>query len=369
MWGRQAEAVVADSAARYLTTLVEAGAAACVDNARVRVEPLVVGDRVLPLVINDGTRGGSSVCSPYAHYLEYTLAELARRHPRLPPVALRALASPLAVLLRCGSIDRVVYVNNWLLATNPRPGLSAAEIEALTARLTARHPDSAIVFRSVNPALDPEGADALRANRYRLVRSRRVYLMDSRDPAPPRIRRRTVRLLERTPYAIVDAPEALAPHVPRLVALYRELYLGKHSPLNPRFTARFFQLTLADGLLTYRALVRDGRVDAFCAYFVTGGVMTAALLGYDRRLPTRLGLYRMAFALLLDAADGRGLVLNAGAGAGHFKLQRGAVPVEEYDAVYDHHLPARRRLAWTSLRLGVGRLGVVLARLREGRSR
>ena len=77
--------------------------------------------------------------------------------------------------------------------------------------------------------------------------------------------------------------------------------------------------------------------------------MTGALLGYDLGLPRKLGLYRLLFALLTAEAADAGLVLNLGGGSGRFKLLRGAMAAEEFDAVYDAHLPPHRRFSWTLL--------------------
>src|SRR5262249_58873840 len=80
-----------------------------------------------------------------------------------------------------------------------------------------------------------------------------------------------------------------------------------------------------------------------------GEVMTGAVLGYAQELSQKLGLYRLAVAMLIAEATARHLQLNLSGGVGQFKMLRGAIPVEEFDAVYDHHLPLHRRLAWTAL--------------------
>jgi SAM-dependent methyltransferase len=345
-------------ARRYVRGLVTGGARAYVDNAHVETRALLVGGKALPLVLSERAAGNADVCVPSVHYVGYSVEELAKRHPRLPRALFPPLAWPFGAILRAGGIDRVVFVNNWLLPTNPAPRLSAAEIAAVTARLTAAYPDAAVVFRSVNPWLDPDGAAGLRAEGYRLVRSRRVYVLDARSRRWLRHEnaRADLHVLARTPYEVMRDPAAIAPHVARLAALYQDLYLRKHSRLNPHFTAGFFARTLEEGILIYRALRRDEQVDGFIAYFIQDGVATGAILGYERALPRGLGLYRMLFALLIAEAAEQGLVLNLSAGAGHFKALRGAVPVEEFDAVYDRHLPTPRRLVWAGVAIA-GRLG------------
>lgn len=341
----------AGPASRYIASLVTGGARSYVDNADVDVQGLTIDGTVLPLVVSERGRSNADVCSPYAHYIDYTLEEVAKRHRNVPPQVFKALLWPLAAVLKTGRIDRAVFVNNWLLTTNPRLDLTYEQVRELTTRLVEMCPGSAIVFRSMNAHTDEAALLGLRRNRYRLVRSRRIYLLDATtvDYLDHDNARWDRRFLACTPYRIVRDHEELATHTPRLTALYRNLYLDRHSGLNPHFNERFFALTLEEKTLTYVALERNGRVDGFVAYFADERVMTGVLLGYDLALPRKLGLYRLLVALLTAEAAEAGLLLNLGGGTGHFKLLRGAVPAEEFDAVYDAHLPAHRRLSWTVL--------------------
>ncbi len=339
---------------RYVAALVGAGPTFYVDNANVAMKALTIEGKVLPLVINEGTSENADVCSPCGHYVDYTLEELAKRHQLAPLWLLKALTLPFRAVLMGTAINKTVMVNNWLFPTNPSPGLSPSQVAALTARLVATYPDSAIVFRSVNPIVDRPGFDALRENGYKLIRSRRVYVLDAKSKRHLQRRDtiRDLRLLRDTSYEIVGCHEALEAHVPRIAELYRDLYVVKHSRLNPQFNTRFIALTLKEHVFMYRALVKRGRIDGFFAYFEQGGVMTGAIVGYDRSLPQALGLYRLTSAILMAEGRSRGVLVNLSGGAGEFKMLRGAFPVEEFDAVYDSHLPAHRRLAWTTLLMG-----------------
>jgi hypothetical protein len=356
-----------DPASCYIASVVRRGPRSYVDNANVRMEALVIDGKVLPLVISKRVEGNSNVCSVYAHYFEYAFQELAKRYRRVPLGLLNAPRSLLGALLRSGSIDSVVFVNNWLLTTNPSHGLWSAQIAALTAYLTGRYPGSAIVFRSVNPLADLRGHDALQTNGYHLVPSRRIYMLDARNQLYLERRnvREDLRRLRQTSYSIVDRPEDLVPHAPRIAALYRDLYCGKYSQLNPQYNTNFVSLTLGERFLTYRALIEDGRVDAFMAYFIKDGLITASLIAHDLQRPRNLGLYRLAFALMIAEAAQRKALLNLSAGVGDFKMLRGAVPVQEFDAVYDRHLPISRRLPWVGIRMaaGLGRLSFRAAKV------
>jgi hypothetical protein len=127
------------------------------------------------------------------------------------------------------------------------------------------------------------------------------------------------------------------------------LYLGKHSLLNTAFNSRFFALALASGFFEFRGFMVDDQLSAFVAFFTRDQIMTASLMGYDLNQPRSLGLYRLAIATFFDEAASRGLTLNLSAGADSFKRFRGGIPVNEYDAVYDRHLPVGRRMGWYGL--------------------
>ena len=75
-----------DPASCYIASLIKRGPASYVDNAKVRMEALVIDEKVLPLVISERVEGNSNVCSAYAHYFEYAFQELAKRYGRVPLV-------------------------------------------------------------------------------------------------------------------------------------------------------------------------------------------------------------------------------------------------------------------------------------------
>lgn len=344
----------AQYAKKYLIPLIKDGPLSYIDNANVQMVALTLDALVIPLIISDEKPGNSDVCSAYSHYVKYTLEEIAKRNGRVSQWLLKALLLPAAVVLRASHIDKVVYANNWLLTTNPCPELSSTQIEQITTYLKKRYPDYAIFFRSVNKYTHKRFFDALRENGYKMVASRKVYILDpsSRAYAKNSNVSRDCKLLQNTPYDIIESDEFTDSDITRITKLYRDLYLRKHSLLNPQFNEKFFSLTLKENIFTFKALKKKGRIDSFVAYCSKGGVMTGAVLGYDIDLPIELGLYRQAFAMLITAASEKGQLLNMSAGAGSFKVYRGASPYVEFDAIYDRHLPYHRRLAGHCLLAG-----------------
>jgi hypothetical protein len=74
--------------------------------------------------------------------------------------------------------------------------------------------------------------------------------------------------------------------------------------------------------------------------------MTQPLFGYDTSLPQDAALYRHLTAVTLEDGKKLGLTVHASGGVGHFKMNRGAQRVIEYNAVFTKHLPRHRQTPW-----------------------
>lgn len=305
----------------------------------------------IPLLVVEAGRELSDVCSPIARYVDYPLEEARRRTSAWQWRLLAAAAGGMAAGLECLGLGRVVYVNNWLLSTNPPLRLTGSQIMALTRWLAREFPEHAIVYRTVNPLLEPGMTASLLDAGCRLIATRVVYVIDTRCPSFHRHSdvRKDRQLLQTTRHQLCEDKTSIsAADLHRLEDLYRQLYIGKHCRHNAQFNAAFFARLLATPMIR-AALFRDpesGRLDAFSLYMETGAYLTGCQIGYDLTLPRRLGLYRMAMMHKVLLAERRGLLVNLSGGAGGFKCLRGAEPVREYDAVFDRHLPRHRRLPW-----------------------
>jgi len=340
-------------ARRYLLPLIKHGPRRYIDNVSAGMLALAVDDVVVPVVLGQGGSRDSNVCSPYSHYVEYAKHEMRELANPLIRGALGAFLSSLGVVLRTGELDRVVFVNNWLLTTNPPAPLSREQIAAITSHLVEAFPDRAIVFRSVEGRAHPHFLEALRDNRYITISSRTIYFLSPSTIASSKRKDaiRDMKLLADSPYEIVPAEQLSEADVPRITRLYRELYLDKYTPLNPQFNERFFAHVLQTRALEFRALRKDGTIDAFATWYLWNGMMVGTMVGYDRSLPTEIGLYRQVLALFIGEALRKELLAHLSAGAGRFKMFRGGAPTVEFDAVYERHLPSRRHLPWQCLRM------------------
>ncbi len=320
-----------------------------VDNAHIVMRVLEVDGQVIPIVLADPARLNADVVSPHAHYIRYTCEEMIRRHPRIPAWLMKGFFALWDLPIGQKWLDRVVYVNNWLIATNPAVRLSAAQVDAVTRYLRAHYPGRAIVFRTINAERDRAQAEVMRKSGYRLVAARTVYLLDPLPDNPADWKdntQRDVALLQNSGLGVVRMCALEPGDAARLEALYRDLYVGRYSRLNPQFNRRFFELVLRGKCFEGIFLKDDREILGMVLYLQDGNTLISPAIGYDLGRSQKDGLYRQVIATLILEARSRKVVLNLSAGVGRFKLHRGARRTLEYDAVRTSGLPFRQRLAW-----------------------
>ena len=339
----------------WLQAMMTQGTARFFDNIDTEVHALSDGDFLFPVTLTQGIQSPKNayVCSPTAHYIDYTLAEMdieMQEHPRLKQ-ALYPMVYGLGAVLKALRFEKVVYVNNWLLSTNLYPAFDFGKIKALTAYLARQYPDSAIVFRSVNQQLNAPLLQVLKSEAYLPILSRQVYYLDPRSGAHRKKRslKEDRRLVKKSPYRWLKGEELTAKDIPRLRWLYDDLYLRKYSYINPQFNETFIRESLEKGWLTFYGLQHGGRIDGVIGYFERNGIFTTPFFGYDTRLPQRLGLYRLLTYKLIEEAERYQWLFNCSSGVADFKKTRGCEASLEYMMVYTRHLPRGRQLPWTLL--------------------
>ncbi|MFS0916670.1 GNAT family N-acetyltransferase [Brevibacillus sp. 179-C 1.1 NHS] len=347
----------------YLMPMMTEQPARYVQNVQTRMLALRVGDRIMPVTVNEAEYDNSYVSSVYTHYVTYAKEELGMLDSALLRRVLSNVLSGLGFWMKQSQCNKMVINNNWLLSTNLYHDLRADEVKGITQSCMQKFPGHIIAFRSVCQRLYPDLYKGLAAEGYLMVPSRYVYLFHPDWPAQSKWRVRNTlsrdrKMLAKSGYRILRHEELGEQHMERIVALYNSLYLDKYSKHNPQFSMEFVRLAMQKRTLTLIGLEKDGQLDGILGYFERNGVMTTPLFGYDTALPKETGLYRMLSCLLVLEAESKGILLHQSAGVGAFKADRGAEGEPEYTAVYVKHLPLHRRLVWKVLAVLLNQIGI-----------
>jgi len=315
--------------------------------------------------LNDASEAPNCyICCPSSAYIDYAIDET-RNFVSSPLLqkAIRTLIGLCAPLVRASGLDHQVQVNNWLYSTNPVPLLDRKTVAAIRDDLKERFPDRAVLIRSLNEIADRSTIAALKAEGFRLLAARQIYIFTERGSAMTGDMKRDRKRLRTTPFERVGDADFAEADYARSEALYRMLYLDKYTPLNPHYTARYVSEMHRRGILQLAGLrCPGGELVAVTALSKNGRTLTQPIVGYDTGLPVSEGLYRMMMALAQDHAAAHGLFFNMSAGAAAFKRLRGAVATVEYNAVYAGHLPRRQRVAVRIMEFVLAKIGIPLLR-------
>lgn len=347
-------------AARYIAALVDEGPQTLIRNAA--SEPMLLrhGQWRLPVMVNDGSYGHTYVASPHSAYVLYARDEIDIVGMRAGRTAARGVLGVMDGLFRALQMNRTVHLDNWLLSTNLHGEWKGEGLSAMRALLAARFPAHFLVLRSLDAWSCPELLEAAKADGWVLMPSRQIWVTS--DLRSEWYRRNGAqndrRALNKSGLMIEEPALIEAGDAERIAELYRQLYIGRYSSLNPVFTPRFVIESARLGLLQF-TLARDGEgvIMAASGMRVAGGIGTVPLLGYDLTRPRSEALYPIASYIASRWAMECGLRFNGSAGAGHFKQLRGATGQIEYMAIYAGHLPRVRR---TGLEMLAGALNALM---------
>lgn len=341
-----------------------ANARAIASNLDAGIAMLRVGERIVPVTVNDAERGNAWVCSPRTTYADYAAEEARRLLPAVPARAIAGLCSGLGGVLGWAQLDRVVAINNWCVSTNLYPPLQELPLDALLRQARERWPTHALWLRSLNTHDNPQWLAALQARGFRLIASRQIYLYpELSTQRRGRDLSADLKLLQRTDLQRVGDDGIGEDDYPRIAALYAMLYLDKYSHCNPAYHPQMLRDWHRDGLLRLEGFRdADGQLQCIAGMFGTAQAVTTPIVGYDTSQPQKMALYRTLAASSFRAALDSGRLLNLSAGAATFKRQRGGQPMIEYSAVLDAHRPRRTRAAVQLLSTLTRHLGIPLMR-------
>lgn len=330
-----------------------------VDNIHGKLFYLTVNDKIVPILDPEPRETNSWVVSPTSHYYRYALHELEKlRHPLLKGGA-KLGTELMEPLFRLCHLDRVLIVNGLPFATSLCPSLNPSEIGQVHDQLLQLYPDRCILWRCFTNEYHSSILASFRSLRYRLIPSRVVYFS---DPAQDRsFQSRMIKsdrkLQEEMGYEVIEKEALRREDLPRITELYRLLNTEKYSHLNPQLNPQFFRHALETDFIQFKALQKEGRIDAILGYYTMEDQLTGPIFGYDTSQDPENGLYRLISLMLAQEARKKGLLLHQSAGAGSFKRLRRAEAALEFDAVFDRHLPKWRRIPWQFLQTSFQTLG------------
>ncbi|MDE2427845.1 MAG: GNAT family N-acetyltransferase [Burkholderiales bacterium] len=323
-----------------------------VANAECHIETIDVAGHSVPVTVPDASPTPASyVLCPQSAWLRYARDEVLR-HLRPPfsvlaNVATAGLYAPLAGLMQASHLHQAAIIGNHLISTNLYPAWQASELQQMTTTLADEFPMRPLLMRNICPEVHPELAQGLREAGWQLVPARMIYLCDPQQPKVWKHNhvKQDARLLSNAEVEVISADMLRARDLPALRQLFRQLFIDKHSHLNPDFTPAFFELCLETGFLELTALRWQNRLVGVLGLYACpdSGWATTPLIGYDTSLPPALGLYRRLMALLLQQSRERQLRLHYSSGASQFKRARGGSASLEYTAIYHQHLSGIRR--------------------------
>ena len=339
-----------DYARRYLTPFIMNGPQKYIKNVHnTKMMAVKVGDVLLPITVTDFHIDNSYSCSPYSHYVSYGGFDEVKRLQNPPVEALiKLILYPVAWYFRQAELDRVVFVNNWLISTNLYPPIEADQLKVLSEALPKWFPDRAIIFRSVDQFRNSHLHQTLERLGYEMMLSRQVWYLNPEYGLSLKVHREDMRAVRKNRH--IQNDELSDDEVGRGLQLYNMLYLEKYSYFNPQFTEDFIRLARDEKLLEIKTIRLDGKLNALMGYLTRNGVMTPPLYGYDTSLPQETALYRHLTVMTMREAMEKKLLLHDSAGVGRFKKKRGARRVIEYNAVFTKHLPRNRQLPWKIIR-------------------
>lgn len=305
------------------------------------------GDENHPLIAITPTNDNPSyVLSAWSTLIAYPLEELAQKPS--PTTYERQLLSSFGKVAKFFHLDRCAVIGSFPFSTNFYPSSFPTRVKDSLASLTSTYFDHYLMIRSLNSRYDKNLIETFQKEGWIVFPVRKVYLF----PYTSSSIRRKKNHIKNDRKLLTSLPETenfSDEDYETMVDLYRQLFIDKHSQLNPQITPQFLKLCITQGLLGCYAYRDQGHIHAFITSFECEGYLSTPILGYDTHAPQEWGLYRKLFMTLLEEGEKRGMDVNFSSGAAHFKQQRGGEGVWEYSAFYAQHLSRGRKLFLTIL--------------------
>lgn len=333
---------------------VETRLSTLVRNAEATLIEITHPEAVVPVIVPDlkpqlDPRERAWVTCMESGLIGYVIDELTSRQR---PTRLQALAlNAYRALGACGPWRRAVQVGNLPFSTTLRSEAGNRVIWEILPALREAMPDRPFAVRNVYPARQ----DLAMPDDAFLLPGRPTYRFDYADgnlPGPSNFKR-DLKLLNNSGLTEVGDDKFDEELISQGLGLFDQLYRQKHSLRNPDYTEEMIAMGRQRGWLTLRGLLdpKTERLVAFAGVHEVERAISAPLIGYDRSIAQKVGLYRQLLALLAKEAIRRGMIDDSSSGAGEFKRNRGLLPELEYFAILPPLTGVRRPLDRVLIRL------------------
>ena len=251
--------------------------------------------------------------------------------------------------------QNITWINNNLTSTPLyNKNWDFYDIKKLTNQFLTHYPKDVIIYKSVEPQTNPVLFKKFVDKGYISVLGRQVYIFDPKSSKYKKKRSYQIdkKLAEKQDqffWTILDVDNQ--EEVKRVLELYKELYLEKHSIYNPIYNETFIKNGFGNFKLRFEVL-KDKytkKIVAAQGIHETDRVINTSLIGYDQSLPQKLGLYRLMNYELMRQTIAKDKILNMSSGAGDFKLKRGGQNSFEYQMIYPGNLSTFQKKVWRFL--------------------
>ena len=323
-----------------------------------------IGNKLVPYTKNQMTK--ETLCytiSTFTHYYHYLREEMDIVGLRFAKLILMPPLWLIGFFLRFAKVDQAFTINNFGLSTNLFPkGLKAKEWEEVVSDVEKSNPKHAILVRSVNLGLNSDDYDALIGCGFKPMFARNVLLFPHKpielfQKGKRRQILRDEKLEQKLGFKWLTEVKLTEEQASRVAELYDQLYLGKYSKNNPRFTPLFHYECSNRKILNYQLLLDGDSIIGVLGMKVVDEVSTTPILGYDHHHPNANVLYRIITAKITRTSSDCNFHRHASSGANKFKQLRGGVTNEEFTMVKTSHLSWWRRLNWGLIRFMAQKIG------------
>jgi hypothetical protein len=238
-------------------------------------------------------------------------------------------------IAQCFGLDRLSLIGNDPISTNIRSDLQSMEVIDCAQQELELNIQNWVGVRNIVLSQDKKLAKTLRLRNFILVPTRVVYIFDARSGKLAKSSHldRDRRSLKKSGFDVKIYEPVSQCDLYQIHRLYQQIYIEKHSKLNPDYTHAFFNDMLDDPQMSYLRIYDDNHLVAFALLYKKIDRLVVPAVGH-RNINENKGYYRFLFAALANFVEEHKLFLNYSSGAGDFKRKRGGVPMLEFTAIH-----------------------------------